>query len=178
MQDGNRGNRFAPPGTQVADVEGEVQPVRLWPPSGRIGRLRLLAYGLGLYVAYVALSAGLGVLSGATRGTGRAVLVVGIVLFVLYLVGAVVLLIQRSHDMGLSGWWTIAAFIPLVGLLWVFKGGTRGVNRWGAPPPPNGMAVRIFGLLLPAVVIVGIIAAVAMPSYVRYTQRAIAGPAR
>jgi len=171
-------NRFAPPGTPVADVEGEVQPVRLWPPSGRIGRLRLLAYGLGLYVAYVALSAGLGVLSGATRGTGRAVLVVGIVLFVLYLIGAVVLLIQRSHDMGLSGWWTIAAFIPLVGLLWVFKGGTRGANRWGAPPPPNGAAVRFFGLLLPVVVVIGIVAAVALPAYQDYTLRAKAARTR
>jgi len=171
-------NRFAPPATQVADVECEVQPVRLWPPSGRIGRLRLLAYGLGLYVVYVALSAGLGVVSAATRGTGRAVLVVGVVLFVLYLVGAVVLLIQRSHDMGISGWWTIAAFIPLVGLLWVFKGGTLGANRWGAPPPPNGLAVRIFGLLLPAVVVVGIVAAVALPAYQRYAMRAIAGAPR
>jgi hypothetical protein len=104
--------------------------------------------------------------------------VVGVVLFVLYLVGAVVLLIQRSHDMDISGWWTIAAFIPLVGLLWVFKGGTRGANRWGAPPPPNGLAVRIFGLLLPAVVVVGIVAAVALPAYQRYAMRAIAGAPR
>ena len=174
------GNRFAPPGTQVADVAlaGEVQPVRLWPPSGRIGRLRLLAYGLGLYVVYAAFSAALAFLASATRDTGSAAFVVGIVLFVLYLVGAVVLLIQRSHDMGISGWWTIAAFIPLVGLLWVFKGGSRGVNRWGAPPPPNGLAVRIFGLLLPVVFVIGMIAAVALPAYQQYSLRGIAGPSR
>ena len=47
-------SRFAPPGAQVADVIEQgvgFQPVRLWPPNGRIGRLRLLAYGAALYLA-------------------------------------------------------------------------------------------------------------------------------
>ena len=60
----------------------------------------------------------------------------------LYFVGSTLLLIQRSHDMNLSGWWSIAAFIPLVGLFWLFNGGTPGVNRWGAPPPPNTRRVE------------------------------------
>ena len=72
--------------------------------------------------------------------------------------------------MDLSGWWSIAAFIPLVGLLWVFKGGTRGANRWGPPPPPNALAVRIIGLLLPAVFVVGIVAAIALPAYQAYSH--------
>ena len=48
-------NRFAPPGARVDDVafaSSGVQPVRLWPPSGRIGRLRFLAYSVGLYVVF------------------------------------------------------------------------------------------------------------------------------
>ena len=168
------GNRFAPPGAQVADVAEQgvgFQPVRLWPPEGRMGRLRLLAYGTGMYIAFLLVSGLLGIVAGMTRST-NATLVVGILSFVLYFVGATVLLIQRSHDLDLSGWWSIAAFIPLVGLFWLFKGGTPGSNRWGAPPPPNGWGVRILGLIIPAVMVVGILAAIAVPAYVDYTKRA------
>jgi uncharacterized membrane protein YhaH (DUF805 family) len=178
-------NRFAPPATAVADVTlaGDVQPVRLWPPSGRIGRLRFLAYSLGFYIVFVVVAGlvgGIAGVSGASEGNfgafGIVAILFGVVAFVLYAVGAIVLLIQRSHDMDLSGWWSIAAFIPLVGLLWVFKGGTRGINRWGAPPPPNGWAVRIFGLILPIVFVVGIIAAVAIPAFQIARTNAVSPP--
>jgi uncharacterized membrane protein YhaH (DUF805 family) len=173
-------NRFAPPGAQVADVVERgvgVQPVRLWPPSGRIGRLRLLAYSAALYLAFIVVSAVLGGFAGATRSPKTA-LALGVVAFIVYVVGGLVLLIQRSHDMNLSGWWSLAAFVPLVGLLWLVKGGTPGANRWGAPPPPNGLAVRIIGLIFPVVLVVGVIAAIALPAYVDYTKRAQSGVTR
>ena len=116
-----------------------VQPVRLWPPERRIGRNSVCS-PTGSACVPRRLPGRVGgarrVRRLANRGATIAS-VLGILSFVLYIVAATVLLIQRSHDMDLSGWWTIAAFIPLVGLLWVFKGGTRGVNRWGAPPPPR-----------------------------------------
>ena len=83
-----------------------------------------------------------------------------------------IVLIQRSHDMNMSGWWSLAALIPIVGLVWVFKGGTAGTNRWGAPPPPNGPMVKIFGLLMPVLFVVGILAAIALPAYQGYVTRA------
>ena len=171
-------NRFAPPGAQVADVvhDDDVQPVRLWPPSGRLGRLRFLAYGFGLYAIFVAVLAVLGAVAGGMREPGVAAMLMIFVITLVYMVAAVGLMIQRSHDMGLSGWWTFVAFIPLVGLVWVFKGGTRGVNRWGAPPPPNGLGVRIFGLILPIIFGIGVLAAVAIPAYQAYTLRAAAQP--
>jgi len=153
------------------------QPVRLWPPNGRMGRLRMLAYGAGLYLAFFLVSTVLGVIAGFTQSSS-ATLAVGIVSFVFYLVGATIILIQRSHDMNLSGWWSIAAMIPLVGLFWLLKGGTPGVNRWGAPPPPNGWAVRIVGLIFPVLLVVGVIAAIALPAYVDYTKRAQTGVTR
>jgi len=165
-------NRFAPPGAHVADVAaGDVgfQPVRLWPPSGRMGRLRMLAYGAGLYLAFLLVSTLLALVAGRSS---TAAVVVGVVTFVAYLVGATIILIQRSHDMNLSGWWSIAAMIPLVGLIWLFKGGTPGANRWGPPPPPNGLVVRIIGWLVPIFFVVGLVAAIALPAYVDYTKRA------
>jgi uncharacterized membrane protein YhaH (DUF805 family) len=173
-------NRFAPPGAQVADVAEQgvgFQPVRLWPPNGRMGRLRLLAYGAGLYLAFVVVSGLLGGL-GAVTQSPNAVLALSVVAFALYFIGGLILIIQRSHDMNISGWWSLAAFIPFVGLIWLFKGGTPGINRWGAPPPPNGWAVRIIGLIFPVVLVVGIVAAIALPTYVDYTKRAQGSVAR
>ena len=173
-------NRFAPPGAQVADVIEQgvgFQPVRLWPPNGRIGRLRLLAYGAALYLAFILASALIGSVAAVTQSRNM-VLALSIVAFALYFIGGLVLIIQRSHDMNLSGWWSLAAFIPLVGLFWLVKGGTTGVNRWGAPPPPNGWAVRIVGLIFPVVLVVGIVAAIALPAYVDYTKRAQSGVTR
>jgi uncharacterized membrane protein YhaH (DUF805 family) len=161
-------NRFAPPATAVADVAvaDEVQPIRFWPPNGRIGRLRFFTYGLALYAAFVVASIVFGFVAALLANDSLMMFVVALIGFAVYLFAEFVLIVQRSHDMNLSGWWGIAALIPFVGLLWVFKGGTRGPNRWGAPPPPNGVAVNIFGWLLPLVVGIGVIAAVALPAMV------------
>jgi len=164
-------NRYSPPATAVADValaSDGYQTVRLWPPNGRIGRLRFLAYSLALYLLVILGSLLLGLLAGFLAGDSATTNVVGVISIVAYMVAGMVLLIQRSHDMNLSGWWSLAAFIPFVGLLWVFKGGTRGANRWGAPPPPNGLVVRIAGLALPILFVVGMVAAIALPAYQQY----------
>jgi uncharacterized membrane protein YhaH (DUF805 family) len=171
--------RYAPPATAVADVVGAdaVQPVKFWPPSGRIGRLRFLAYGLALYVIFVVAAFLFGFVSAMVGRDSALMSALAVLGFVAYLFAAIVLIVQRSHDMDMSGWWSIAALIPIVGLVWVFKGGTRGANRWGAPPPPNGMAVTIFGLLMPVVIGVGIVAAVVLPAYQQAATRA-AGSSR
>jgi len=174
-------NRYSPPATAVADVSlasDAYQTVRLWPPSGRIGRLRFLAYSLALYLLVALGTALLALVTTFLARASDSATVVGIISTVAYLVVGTILLIQRSHDMNLSGWWSLAAFIPLVGLVWVFKGGTRDVNRWGAPPPPNGMVVRIAGLALPILFVIGMVAAVALPAYQQYAIRANAGAPR
>ena len=166
--------RFAPPGAQVEDMapEGAHQPVRLWPANGRIGRLRLLAYGLGLYILLIIVTFALGLLAGVT---GVSPDIAGGVGVVIYTIGTIILLVQRSHDMNMAGWWCIAALIPLVGLVWIFKAGTPGRNRWGAPPPPNGLLVKIAGLAIPALMVLGIVAAIALPAYQDYVKRAQGG---
>jgi uncharacterized membrane protein YhaH (DUF805 family) len=45
--------------------------------------------------------------------------------------------IYRFHDMGMSGWWVVACYIPLVGiilgLILLFNPGEHGTNRYGNP---------------------------------------------
>ena len=172
--------RFAPPVAAVADIDRDVgaQPVRVWPPSGRMGRLRLLSYSMGLYLLFILLTMVLGAVTAAARTDRTIVGTITIVAAVIYGIVYVTFLVQRSHDMDLSGWWTLLAFIPLVGLVWIFKPGTQGANRWGLPPPPNTWGVRILALLLPGIAVVGIVAAIALPAYSDYAKRAHAQSTR
>lgn len=158
-------NPFAPPVAHVSDIAlspDEVQPVRVFSVSGRIGRLRYFAWAVGAWFLVSMASALAGPQAPALMWVGMAALFVLNVMF----------LIQRSHDMDLSGWFTILAFIPFVGLFWLFKSGTPGANRWGAPPPPNTLGVKLLAWLLPAIMVIGILAAIALPAYSDFQKRA------
>ncbi|HET6827901.1 MAG TPA: DUF805 domain-containing protein [Ramlibacter sp.] len=167
-------NPYAPPQAAVADIDDgtdEVQPVQTWSSQGRIGRLRYLAHltGSNLIVTLLsmALTAGL-----VAVGLPMVGVVAGWVLLIAFFVFVILKTIQRSHDMGWSGWTCLIALIPLVGLIWVFKGGTSGRNAYGAPPPPNTLGVKILALMLPVIAILGILAAIALPAYQGYVKRA------
>ena len=168
-------NPYAPPRAQVADVDEDgdagVQPVKTWSSQGRVGRLRYLAHTVAAYL----LMGVAGALIGALGAVVRSPTLVNVLLVVIGIAyGLFILLksIQRAHDMDWTGWSVLLALIPFVGFIWIFKGGTRGGNRFGAPPPPNTTGVRLLALLLPVIAIIGIIAAIALPAYQDYTKRA------
>ena len=167
-------NPYAAPKAAVADVydnEAGVQPVKLFSARGRVGRLRYLAYSvvgyLVMLLAAIVLGAGAGVM-----GKGGAAGWIGVAAAIPYFIFMALLTIQRSHDMDWSGWTAILAFIPLVGLIWLINSGTAGGNRFGAPPPPNGLLVKIGGRIFPLLVLIGVLAAIALPAYQDYTKRA------
>src|SRR3954454_12200049 len=104
-------NRSAPPATAVADVVGAggEQPIRLWPPKGRMGRLRFLAYGLGFYIVFLVAAVVFGFIAALFGRDSIVVTTIALLGILVYVVAEVTLMIQRSHDMDLSGWWSIAA---------------------------------------------------------------------
>jgi uncharacterized membrane protein YhaH (DUF805 family) len=161
-------NPYTAPRAAVSDieVEQEYQEIRMWSASGRIGRLRYLAYSTGATLL-AGVFAGLATAVDPTIGT-----LVSLVAYCGALVFSVIAGIKRSHDMDWSGWTFLLALIPIVGLIWVFKSGTPGANSHGAPPPPNTTGVKILGFLLPAAMVIGILAAIAIPAYVDYQKRA------
>jgi uncharacterized membrane protein YhaH (DUF805 family) len=167
-------NPYAAPRAQVQDLyegEGQTQSVKLWPPSGRIGRLRYLAYNT---VGWLLLA----VLGGVAGGLGAALsaptlMLVGAGLgYAAFVVFGVLLTILRCHDMDWSGWLCLLMIVPLVNLVFLVVPGTKGANRFGAPTPPNTLGVKLLGLALPLVMVLGILAAIALPAYQDYTKRA------
>jgi uncharacterized membrane protein YhaH (DUF805 family) len=173
-------NPYAAPRAEVADVYGDdagVQPLKLWSGKGRIGRLRFLAWMFYSYLLVILVSAVLGGIVGFAGLAGGdkgniAIAITTAIAVIPYLVFYVLAAIQRTHDMDWSAWMLLLALIPFVALIWVFKPGTKGVNRFGAPPPPNGLGVKIGGLFLPVIFVVGMLVAIALPAYQSYGTRA------
>ncbi len=124
--------------------------------SGRLGRAAYWLGNLGLMVLQWVVMFGLLQLSHSTldrltrleRGAhslppdilqdlmmhvGLPVLIVGL----LFLYPSYALATKRWHDRGKSGWWSLIAFVPIIGAFWMlielgFLGGDDGVNDYGA----------------------------------------------
>jgi hypothetical protein len=58
--------------------------------------------------------------------------------------------------------------VPLANLVFWFIPGTDGPNRFGRPTPPNGVFTLVLVWILPLIVVLGIVAAVALPAYQQY----------
>jgi len=169
-------NQYQSPQSQV-DQGGVPQygEAKIFSVSGRIGRVRFLAYCMGVYLILGIVSSMMQVaLMGPANETltpaylGIVALVV-LAQFVFYFMFA----IQRSHDMNVSGWLSLIILIPLIGfLVFLIAPGTKGENNYGPPPPPNNAGVIILALLIPIIGIIGILAAIAIPAYQGYIEKA------
>jgi len=162
-------NQYAPPRAQVEDMQTttEVGELKMFSPQGRIGRLRYLAYGAGAGILYnIAISA----LTIGLAGS-NALFVAIIALFAVMLWFSVITGIKRCHDMDISGWWSLTLIIPIIVFAWIFWPGSRGANRFGAPPPPNTLGVKLLAWIMPVIMIIGILAAIAIPQYKNYSDR-------
>lgn len=159
-------NPYQAPSAAVADAGDQTQPVKVFSVSGRIGRARYIAYGIGFYILFGIIA---GLLTAALGSVGGALMVVA---WVALVVIAFMLTIQRCHDFNMSGWLSLLMFVPLANLIFLIIPGTDGPNRFGAPTPPNGIGVLIAAWSLPLIMVIGIVAAIALPAYQDYQKRA------
>jgi uncharacterized membrane protein YhaH (DUF805 family) len=164
---------YATPLAVVAEALPEFGELEVFSIEGRIGRLRYLAWSLVLMAAALAL---FGV---ASMGFAISETVGGILLAIAGIGMAVVSVqigVQRLHDIGWSGWLWLLNLVPVVGgvfaLLLLVVPGTTGANRFGPPAPPNSRAVKLLALLWLLVPVLGILAAIALPAYQDYVNRA------
>lgn len=166
-------------------VTSEPNQSGIFSLSGRIGRLRYLAYFMCVYFLVLALVAIVGIIAAIAVPAlgleeGGSSIMVGILFIAVYLpmiFYGFVFAVRRLNDCGWSGWLSVLFIVPfaniVLGLLLLFKSGDTDVNRFGAQPRPNSTGVKIAalgGLVIPF--IIGMLAAIAVPAYSDYIERA------
>lgn len=188
MQDENNLDPYQTPRADVGHSYEEVvyDDSGIFSLKGRIGRLRYVAFGLvfALITLVPAMVIG-GIVAGFMQGqeVAGALLMglIGIAYFAV-IIYSVIIGVRRLHDLNMSGWMWLINLIPLIGtffaLYMLFAPGKEDENDYGNPPAPNPMWVTVVGwgslLVIPAI---GILAAIAVPAYQDYVNRAKAAQA-
>jgi uncharacterized membrane protein YhaH (DUF805 family) len=158
-------NPYVPPSAPINQPKDEFGEVKVFSVSGRIGRVRYIGYSF--LIGFVVFLIG-GMLSPFTLGISLVLaFVVGIVL-------QFMLTIQRCHDFNMSGWLSLIIIVPLAQFVFWVVPGTEKENRWGKKPPPNTSSTIVLALVVPLVGIflIGMLAAIAIPQYQKYVERA------
>lgn len=164
---------YATPQAQVSDATQEFGELNYFSIEGRIGRVRYLGWSMAmtlLALPIMAVFAGVSALSTILGGLLVILLAIGMVVISVFIGG------KRLHDIGWSAWLWLLLLVPVVGsvfaLLMLVLPGTPGANRYGPPPPPNSKGVVVLAWSMLLVPIIGIIAAIALPAYQGYIDRA------
>lgn len=163
-------NPYSAPDAELGGGSSEVYDPSIFSFTGRIGRLRYLAYSVGMMflvtLAMIPL-AGVSALTGDTEGMSLVGMLVMAVLYIALIVLSVMFAKRRLNDLDRSGWWLLLNLVPIVNLLLslylVFFPGTQGSNNWGPAPGPNSLGVQILGWLMPVLMLLGIGAAIVLP---------------
>lgn len=158
---------YATPRAQVSDADDEVGELNVFGVTGRIGRLRYIAWSFVMMLALIPLyGVGVGAMF-ANEALGGLLMIVAVIIA---LVVSVQIGVKRLHDIGWSGWLWLLQLIPLVGsifaLIMLVAPGTPGRNNYGAPPPANSTSVLVLAWLMLGLVILGILAALAIPAII------------
>lgn len=174
-------NPYSAPGATLSGAPSgdDTYEPKVWAWSGRIGRLRYMAYLFGISIVnMVPVMVLMGILgaTGVMKGNVEAVGGLSIVLYLPLLVFSFVLAKRRFNDTNRSGWLSLLLWIPLVNffvsLYLVFAAGSEGANDYGPAPSPNSTIVKVVGFIFPVIFVVGVLAAVAIPAYQAYTLKA------
>ncbi|CAA0082602.1 Inner membrane protein YhaI [BD1-7 clade bacterium] len=167
----------APTGLDPGPITGKYCETGIF-TNGRIGRLRYLGYSLAVMLLFY-MAIALVVAAGAFILPDSSEIVIGsavVALVIPMIIITVKLGIRRLNDMNATGAYMFLMLVPIVNsiftLVLMLVSGTPSSNKYGSPPPPNprsmGAVVAIF-FLIP---VTGIVAAIALPAYQDYVERA------
>ncbi|HZP93728.1 MAG TPA: DUF805 domain-containing protein [Burkholderiales bacterium] len=164
-------NPYTAPKANVGVPAAEFGKIRLLSARGRLGRVRYIGYSFGLPML-IGLAIGAVGVALTAAGDGMAAPLVALVGNLILVIVYALLSIQRAHDFNVTGWAAILAFIPLVNFVFWFIPGTESENRFGLRPPPNTVGAIVLACIVPLIFVIGIVAAIAIPSYQQYVERA------
>ena len=145
--------------------------------SGRIGRLRYLAYGLGvgmLLLLVMGMLGGLAERYGVLRRDEGLAFLTGFTIILGWAVLTIVYGKRRFNDLDRSGWWSTLLLVPYVQLLaaiyLLFFPGSPGANKYGPAPVRNSIGVTVISWVLPLMMAAGLLAAILIPAYRDYVS--------
>ena len=168
-------NPYSAPDADLGGSSNETYSPKFLAINGRIGRLRYLAYSIGITFLFMLIMiplVGSSVLMGDMSGASSLSVILYIALNVVALVVSVIYARRRLNDLNRSGWWFLLFIVPIVNLLFwiylVFFPGTEGSNNFGPAPGPNSLGVQILGWSLPVLFVLGILAAITLPAMQGY----------
>jgi uncharacterized membrane protein YhaH (DUF805 family) len=151
------------------DANDDTYEPKIFSLNGRIGRLRYVAYVWGALLLTGILIALMGTMP-IHLGSSRAGL---ISLSMIYYILPLIIARRRMHDLDNSSWFALLMLVPLlnviVGLYLAFARGTDGRNSYGPMPAANTPFLLISLLIIP----VGILAAIGIPQYQKYSSAAV-----
>jgi len=165
-------NPYSAPDAALDTGQDVLYQPKIFSFSGRIGRMRYLAYGIGLNILLMAVMIPLGGMT-ATIGGEAGMSMLGMVMVGLFYIATIAISImfakRRLNDLNRSGWWFLLFLVPIVNLLiaiyMVFFPGSDGDNKFGPAPTSNSVGVLILGWMMPVFFIVGIGAAILLPQF-------------
>ena len=167
-------NPYESPKSKTDDSNLETYQPKFLALNGRIGRLRYLGYAMAASVICLSLIGVIAALVLPVISQTLAIIMI-IALYIPLIVLTVIFAKRRFNDLNHSGWWQLILYIPVVGLLpalyLLFWPGTKGSNNYGPSPAKNSIVLIIVGIILP-VFLVGVLAAVAIPTYQDYVEQA------
>jgi len=165
-------NPYSAPDAALDTGQDVLYQPKIFSFSGRIGRMRYLAYGIGLNILLMAAMIPLGGMT-STMGGEAGMSMLGMVMVGLFYIATIAISImfakRRLNDLNRSGWWFLLFLVPIVNLLMaiymVFFPGSDGDNKFGPAPTSNSAGVLILGWMMPVFFIVGIGAAILLPQF-------------
>jgi uncharacterized membrane protein YhaH (DUF805 family) len=170
-------NPYASPETTELVPQSDEDPPsvpKLFSFEGRLGRMRLVAYLFVPTLLTVPLAFAALMLASELPALGFGGYAIVLLAHTVFTVSVYV---RRLHDLDQPGLLMLLLLVPLVNLLLLaylfFFRGTEGSNHYGAPTVPNSAGVKAaFGFGLAFLLLVPILAAIAIPAFTQYVERA------
>ncbi len=134
------------------------------------GMFFLVSIGVGLLIALV------------TMGDPAKIRKLQFVNTIASFVVMIVISRRRLRDLGMGPMFLALAIVPIVNLyflfIMLFKRGDEGANEYGPAPSPNTRVVYVLAWIMPAIAVIGILAAIAIPAYQSYAVKSRANAER
>ncbi len=129
-------------------------------PRGRLGKVRFAVWGTAFLMIPRLLS--------TTYPIGMFIFPITFTLYIFTI-------LKRLRDIGVSPWWGLIAWVPVLNIPLLFISGDAERNNYGLPPKKHTSSELFFAIFLP-IAFIGILASTIVPNFIEnyeyYKQKA------